>query len=238
MMSAEWVWICCVREFKCVDLRAVNRRTRTRLLRTREMGGGRRRQRTGLRTVSVVSILVCVRAHTFDQWLLCDPSWVIADERAHTPICSQLRYCKHVRCAVLFSVITQRSLFQDLQKELARAAEVKPNMKGQLKTKQSFGEANRVTTLTITNGEIKWETTSYRCCASLKPNCKAERLSFFQAEQQRESRSILLPGPWDEGDSQIDMPENPIAKVTEARLESCSTVSLFSAKKPSSGHFH
>lgn len=105
MMSAEWVWICCVREFKCVDLRAVNRRTRTRLPRTREMGGGRRRQRTGLRTVSVVSILVCVQAHTFDQRLLCDPSWVIADERAcartHTDLFSAvvLQACMR-RCFV------------------------------------------------------------------------------------------------------------------------------------------
>lgn len=171
MMSAEWVWICCVREFKCVDLRAVNRSTRTRLHRTREMGGGRRRQRTELRTVSFACMLVCVQALTIDQWLLCDSSWIIVDKRV----------CAHTRRFVLscgtasmyaallcISVITQRSLFQDLQKELSRAAESKHNKKGQHKTKQSFGEANRVIALTITNGEIKWGT-SYTCCASLKP---------------------------------------------------------------------
>lgn len=74
--------ICCVSEFKCVDLRAINRRTRTRLHRTTQMGGGRRRQRTQVRTVSIACMFVCERALMFDQCLLCNPSWITADERA------------------------------------------------------------------------------------------------------------------------------------------------------------
>lgn len=57
--ALEWYGKChsiclCVREFVCGDLRVVNSRTRTRLRKAREMGAGRRRQRTELWTVLIV----------------------------------------------------------------------------------------------------------------------------------------------------------------------------------------
>lgn len=102
------------------------------------MEGGRKRQRKQLRTVSIACMLVCVRALKFDQWLLCYPSWITADKQARTYTRRFVLSCgtASIYAAPLcISVITQRSLFEDLQKELSHAAESQHNKKGQHKMK-------------------------------------------------------------------------------------------------------